>query len=101
MTAEVDLLLATYEDALVIPVASVTQGDDGCFCWVKSGDRYVKKPILLGDGNDIFLVVEQGLVAGDEVALSPQTIVNEQGLESSDFGLDTAVSSEAGDHAKE
>ena len=101
MTAEVDLLLATYEDALVIPVASVTQGDDGCFCWVKSGDRYVKKPILLGDGNDIFLVVEQGLVAGDEVALSPQAIVNEQGLESSDLGLDTAVSSEAGDRDKE
>jgi HlyD family secretion protein len=96
MTAEVDLLLATYEDALVIPVASVTQTDVGCFCWVKRGDGYVRNPILLGDGNEIFLVVEQGLEAGDEVALSPQAIVADLGLESGDSGSEQATNGDAG-----
>ena len=32
---------------------------------------------MLGDGNDIFLVVEGGLEVGDEVALSPQAVVAE------------------------
>jgi multidrug efflux pump subunit AcrA (membrane-fusion protein) len=79
MTAEVDLLLASYDDVLTIPVAAVIQTEDGYFCWVKRGDEFVKKPILLGDGNDIFIVVEQGLETGDEVALSPQAIMADQG----------------------
>ncbi|MAI72300.1 MAG: hypothetical protein CMM01_15505 [Rhodopirellula sp.] len=75
MTAEVDLLLASYEDVVSIPVASVTQSEEGCFCWVKRGDVFVRRPIMLGDGNDIFLVVEEGLEVGDEVALSPQAVM--------------------------
>ena len=75
MTAEVDLLLASYEDVVSIPVASITQTEEGCFCWLKRGDEFVRAPIILGDGNDIFLVVQQGLELGDEVALSPQAVM--------------------------
>ena len=77
MTAEVDLLLASYEDAVTIPVTSVMQTEDGCFCWVKAGDSFVRKPILIGDGNEVFLIVENGLNIGDEVALLPQAVLAE------------------------
>ena len=77
MTAQVDLLLASYEDVVVVPVASVVETEDGCFCWVKRGDKFVRKAIILGDGDDVFLVVENGLGPGDEVALSPQTVMAE------------------------
>ncbi|MDB4664702.1 hypothetical protein OAE63_01760, partial [bacterium] len=73
-----------------------TQTDVGWFCWVKRDDGYVRNPIQLGDGNDIFLVVEQGLEAGDEVALSPQAIVADLGLESVDSGSDQSISGDAG-----
>ena len=75
MTAEVDLLLASYDDVVSIPVASVIETEEGCFCWVKRGEDFVRRPIILGDGNDIFLVVQQGLELGDEVALSPQAVM--------------------------
>ena len=75
MTAEVDLLLASYEDVVSIPVASIIQTEDGCFCWLKRGDEFIRTQIILGDGNDIFIVVQQGLELGDEVALSPQAVM--------------------------
>ena len=45
----------------------------------------MRAPIILGDGNDIFLVVQQGLELGDEVALSPQAVMANhlEGLEAS------------------
>jgi HlyD family secretion protein len=82
MTAEVDLLLASYNNVVSIPVASVVQTEEGCFCWVKRGEEFVKKPIIIGDGNDIFLVVERGLESGDEVALSPRAVLADQDAES-------------------
>lgn len=77
MTAEVDLLLASYEDAVTIPVTSVMQTEEGCFCWVKAGDSFVRKPISIGDGNEVFLIVKSGLNIGDEVALLPQAMGEE------------------------
>ncbi len=75
MTAEVDLLLASYSNIVSIPVASVVQTEEGCFCWVKRGDEFVRTPIIIGDGNEIFLIVERGLELGDEVALSPKAVM--------------------------
>jgi HlyD family secretion protein len=77
MTAEVDLLLASYEDAVTIPVTSVTEVDGSFFCWIKRGDSFVRKSILIGDGNEVFLVVKSGLNVGDEVALLPQLVMSE------------------------
>ena len=78
MTAEVDLLLASYPESVTIPVSSVLQTEEGCFCWVKRSGQFIRQPIIVGDGNEIFLLVEQGLVEGDVVALSPRAIIAEQ-----------------------
>ncbi len=78
MTAEVDLLLASYPESVTIPVSSVLQTEEGCFCWVKRSGQFIRQPIIVGDGNEIFLLVEQGLVVGDVVALSPRAIIAEQ-----------------------
>ena len=78
MTAEVDLLLASYPESVTIPVSSVLQTEEGCFCWVKRSGQFIRQPIIVGDGNEIFLLAEQGLVVGDVVALSPRAIIAEQ-----------------------
>ena len=66
-----------YDKVVSIPVAAVTETEEGCFCWVKRGEAFARKPILLGDGNEIFVIVERGLAPGEEVALSPQTVMEQ------------------------
>jgi len=105
MTAEVDLLLASYPESVTIPVSSVLQTEEGCFCWVKRSGQFIRQPIIVGDGNEIFLLVEQGLVEGDVVALSPRAIIaeqNENGLpvapeQSSDNSAGSGVSMSSSD----
>lgn len=77
MTAEVDLLLASYDKVVSIPVAAVTETEEGCFCYVKRRDAFARKPILLGDGNEIFVIVARGLAPGEEVALSPHSVMEQ------------------------
>ena len=81
MTAEVDLLLASYQQVLTAPVAAVADTADGVFCWVEQNGDYVKRSVLLGDGNDIFVIVSQGLEPGDEVVLAPVALLKDSELD--------------------
>ncbi len=77
MSAEVEIVLATYDDVLTIPVAAVLETADGEFCWVRSDEITEKRPLRLGDTNDMFVVVEGGLAEGEEVVLNPLAFVPE------------------------
>ncbi|MBU6239074.1 MAG: HlyD family efflux transporter periplasmic adaptor subunit [Planctomycetes bacterium] len=77
MSAIVDIVLAEHKDALTIPVAAVVEGTDGTFCWVKVGTETQKRVLRLGDTNDQFNVVLDGLQEGDEVILNPLAFVEE------------------------
>ena len=78
MSAEVEVVIARYENVLKIPVAAIVELDDTHFCWVKTARGTVRRPLVLGDSNDVFTVVEKGLKEGDEVVLNPPTIGNTQ-----------------------
>lgn len=71
MSAEVEITIANYEDVLLIPVAAVVETESGSFCWVKSADDVRRRQITLGDSNDIFSIVSDGLRNGEEVLLNP------------------------------
>ena len=71
MSAVVDIVLTEHQDVLTIPVAAIVESADGVACWVKTNDGPQKKPLRLGDTNDQFTVVLDGLVEGDEVLLNP------------------------------
>lgn len=71
MSAEVEITIAEYEDELLIPVAAVVETEDGIFCWIKSIDGVRRRRITLGDSNEIFSIVHEGLSDGDEVLLNP------------------------------
>ena len=73
MSAEVEVVIARYENVLTIPVAAIVELDDSQFCWVKTADGTMRRPLVLGDSNDVFTVVEKGLKEGDEVILNPPT----------------------------
>ena len=72
MSAEVEVIIAEYDDVLTIPVASIAESEDGYFCWVKTASGDIEKRVIeVGDSNDVFTIVTSGLAEGDEVMLNP------------------------------
>jgi HlyD family secretion protein len=77
MSAEVEVIIARYEDVLTIPVAAVVETAEGDFCWVKAADGAQRRSLALGDSNDAFTIVNAGLKEGDEVMLNPLAFMDE------------------------
>lgn len=71
MSAEVEVVIARHENVLKIPVAAVLETDKGAFCWLKMAEGSQRRPLKLGDSNDVHIIVESGLKEGDEVILNP------------------------------
>jgi multidrug efflux pump subunit AcrA (membrane-fusion protein) len=73
MSAEVEIVFAEYPNALVIPSNACVESADGFVCWTKQASGIVRQPVELGDGNEMFMVVRDGLTLGNEVVLDPLT----------------------------
>ena len=71
MTAEVEVTIAQYKDALCVPVAAVLQTEHGHFCWVDTQKGAQQRSLQLGDSNDEFIVVDAGLQENENVILNP------------------------------
>jgi multidrug efflux pump subunit AcrA (membrane-fusion protein) len=81
MSAEVEITVAHHKNVLTVPVAAVVEHDQDFHCWVKVGDQVQRRSLLLGDNNEQFIVVQDGLQEGDRVVLNPRAIVEEARLE--------------------
>ena len=77
MSAEVQIILAKYEDIVTVPVAAVLQTPSGSFCWVKAHGKVKRRLLEIGDSNDVFIQVKSGLEEGDEVVLDPLSYIDE------------------------
>ena len=77
MSAEVEVVLATHKDVLTIPVAAVVETEEGAFCWVKTSEKAERRTLKLGDSNDVFIVVQDGVKQGDQVVLNPTAFLEE------------------------
>lgn len=75
MSAEVEIIVARYENVLTIPVAAVVETDEGDFCWVKEPSGTKRRLLQLGESNDVFIVVEGGVKEGDKVVLNPTAFI--------------------------
>lgn len=81
MSAIVDVILASYADVITIPVACIIESPEGFLCWVKDDNGVSKRAIRVGDTNDEFTVIEDGLTEGEEVVLNPLAYVDEAQLQ--------------------
>lgn len=91
MSAEVEIVVARYEDVLTLPVSAILETDTETLCWVATPNGSRRSPVTLGDSNDIFVVVEDGLEEGDEVILNPLAFVQEAQAEAlTSMGEDSA-----------
>ena len=77
MTAGVEILMASHRDVLTVPAAAVVETAEGDFCWVKTGDKIQKRKLRLGDTDDVFVMVLNGLKTGDQVVMDPMNSVEE------------------------
>ncbi len=77
MSAEVEVILAKHEDVIKIPVSAVVETEKGAFCWVKTDSGVKRRLLQLGDSNDVFIVVKDGVAEGDEVILNPLAHIDE------------------------
>jgi HlyD family secretion protein len=71
MSADVEITIDEHEDVLLIPVAAVVDQGDENYCWVLTPSGPQRQQIHLGDSNDVFSIVEQGLQEDAEVLLNP------------------------------
>ena len=100
MSAEVEVILARYENVLTIPVAAVIETEAGYFCWVKTAEPAQRRSLQLGNRNDQFIVVDDGLREGDKVVLNPlafQAAAQGAAAKTLDGTTKERVSSESGD----
>lgn len=67
MTSSNRILTKKYEDVLFVPLEAVRANDSLSFVYSKDKER---KIIVLGESNENFIIIEQGLKEGDIVLLS-------------------------------
>ena len=60
-----------------LPVAAVLELNNGFHCWVRTPDGISKRAIRLGGSNDIFVIVKDGIAAGEEVILNPLAYIDD------------------------
>ena len=77
MSAEVEVFIARHENVLKIPVAAVVEQNQQFHCWVQADGRTQRRDLQLGDSNDQFVVVNEGLSEGDEVVLNPGSFIDQ------------------------
>jgi len=77
MSAEVQIILSENTDVPTIPVAAVLETEEGYACWVPSPDGPQRRSLILGNSNDQFIVIEDGLTEGEDVYLNPLAFITE------------------------
>ncbi len=69
MTAEVDILVGTYEDVISVPVGAITEHFERSYVYPVKGGKSERKLVEIGRSTHSFVEIKEGLREGDVVAL--------------------------------
>jgi len=69
MTAEVEILVGTYEDILAIPVGAVTEHFQLSYVYVTKGTEFTRRVVKSGRTTHSFVEIVEGLETGESVAM--------------------------------
>lgn len=73
MSAEVEILVDTLEDAIYVPLQAVTYFNDERVVYVSRGGRSERRAVQVGTFSESFIEITEGLSAGENVLLlAPQ-----------------------------
>lgn len=69
MTVSCKILVNKFDDVLYIPLEALSKTKDRTFVYVKSGNTYKKKNVKVGNANNDYVVIDDGLKQKDIIAL--------------------------------
>lgn len=69
MTAEVRVHCGTYRGVLMVPVSAVSERDGQHYVYVEK-DGFEKRRVTVGECNDKFIAIKEGVSEGEKVALN-------------------------------
>ncbi len=67
MTTSNSVITQTYDDVMYVPLEAVRANDSLSYVFTKSKERQV---VVLGESNENFIIIEEGLSKGDKLYLS-------------------------------
>jgi HlyD family secretion protein len=73
MTAEVKIHVRTLPNTLMVPMQAVTEYEGKPVCYIKKGRSVDRVPVEVGDSNDQYIQILEGVGEGDEVALDARS----------------------------
>ncbi len=68
-TGEVKILVNELPNVLTVPVQAVGQLDGKHYCYVNGAGAVERREVVVGDNNDKFVEIKDGLAEGDKVSL--------------------------------
>ncbi len=71
MSAKVEIIIDELDDVLAVPIQAVASNKGQKYCYVVKGDQLEQRPVKVGQFNDTFIHITEGLKAGDVISLVP------------------------------
>jgi multidrug efflux pump subunit AcrA (membrane-fusion protein) len=73
MSADVKVLIATLPDALSVPVSAVSEYEGKRVVYIVDGRSIERKEVEVGEANEQYLQILDGLAEGESVALDARS----------------------------
>jgi len=83
LRAKAEIIVQQLEDQLQAPVSSLVRREEQYYVVVKDNGELEARPVEIGFNNEQFVVIEDGLNAGEEVLIDPDEYLEVVGLPAS------------------
>ncbi len=98
--AKVHIYVEEREDAIQAPVQSVVSRDEEHYCLVlEEGESWSVRELVVGPDNDGYVVIEEGLLAGEQIALNPDLIWEDVAGDELALPAESSESTDSGERA--
>ncbi len=81
MTAKVEILVNRLEDVVYVPIQAVNPLEDKKVCYIADGGKPEQRDVEVGEFNEAFIEIKQGIQEGERVCLRTPEGEESQGLE--------------------
>lgn len=78
MTAEVKIAALTYADVRYLPLQAVAQRGDKAYVFRRTGGVPEQREVVVGDANDRYVIITEGVAEGDVVLLNARQLLAER-----------------------
>lgn len=70
MTVSCKIIVDKIDNVLFIPLEAIIKEENTDYVFLKSGDTFTKREVKVGLANNDYIIIEKGLIEGDQIALS-------------------------------